>query len=57
MEAEVAKQKHDDIVQNAIEQGKAMQPILEKQKEKELAEVKEADDEKKAIKKKEDNEL
>jgi len=29
MEKEIAKEKHDDIVQKAIEQGKAMQPILE----------------------------
>jgi hypothetical protein len=32
MEKDLAKQKHDDIVQKAIAQGKAMQPILEQQK-------------------------
>ena len=37
MEKDLAKQKHDNIVQKAIEQGKAMQPILEKQKQDELA--------------------
>jgi len=30
MEAEIAKEKHDDIVSNAIAQGKAMAPIIEK---------------------------
>jgi hypothetical protein len=30
MEKEIAKEKHDSIVQKAIEQGKAMAPIMEK---------------------------
>lgn len=57
MKAQLAKEKHDDIVAKAIAKAKEMQPVLAKQKEEEDEKIEMEETKKRAAKKKEDDDL